>query len=122
MTKALVKLLSLSNPKSTTVGSGMIINALTGMITENINVRDFGDWARLQDFLNNKHYNEKDIIISCFNLDANRQAPSNFITNKQEMRNIITLENSTFKKKGRRRSSAVLTAGKGIEGGDDLEQ
>ena len=47
LTKALIKLVALSNPKTNVIGSGLIINALTGMITENIKIRNFADWKKL---------------------------------------------------------------------------
>jgi hypothetical protein len=39
LTKAILKLIALSNPKANIVGSGLVINALTGMVTENIKIR-----------------------------------------------------------------------------------
>jgi len=98
---------ALSNPRSSLVGSGMIINALTGMISENIKISSFTDWGKLQTMMNDDHYTKKDILINCFSLNGNKKSPSNYIKNKQEMKDIITLENSTFKKKNNRRNSAV---------------
>lgn len=57
--------------------------------------------------MNDDHYVKKDILVNCFSFNAGKKTPSNFIKNKQEMRDIITLENSTFKKRGNRRSSAM---------------
>jgi hypothetical protein len=67
-----------------------------------------------------KHYSEKDIIVNCFSFDGKRQAPSNFIRNKQQMKSIITLDNSTFRKKGKRRNSALNSVSKGMDD-DDFE-
>lgn len=113
--------MALSNPKCQITGSGLIINALTGMITENVKIAHFSDWQKIQNMMNDDHYLKKDILVNCFSFNAAKKSPSNFIKNKQEMKDIITLENSTFKKKGGRRNSAVeLAAIKGLE--DDLEE
>lgn len=77
------------------------------MISENIKISSFTDWGKLQTMMNDDHYTKKDILINCFSLSGNKKSPSNYIKNKQEMKDIITLENSTFKKKNNRRNSAV---------------
>lgn len=57
--------------------------------------------------MHDQHYTKKDIIVNCYSLNVGKKLPSNVIKNKQEMRDIITLENSTFKKKSNRRNSSV---------------
>ena len=38
------------------VGSGLVIYALTGMITENIPLNDFKDWKKIQKYMSNECY------------------------------------------------------------------
>ena len=57
--------------------------------------------------MSNEHYQEKDIILSCFRYKGARKNPSNFIKSAQDIKDIVYLENSTFKKRSKKRISEI---------------
>lgn len=91
LTKALVKYFSMVCPKDAIIGSGMIIYALTGLITENIRLEGFKDWSRLEEFMSNLHYERKDIIINCYSESGVRKNQSNFIKSAKDVTTIYNL-------------------------------
>jgi hypothetical protein len=70
-------------------------------------VRNFDGWERLGEFLSDRHYNEKDIVISCYTGDGKRKVGANVVRNREEMMQMMQLENSTFRKRGRKRNSSI---------------
>ena len=48
------------------VGSGAVLYALTGMLSECVSLESFQDWARIEQLLSNPHYTNKDVVIGCY--------------------------------------------------------
>lgn len=77
MTKALIKYFALSWPNEKISGSGLVIHALTGMLSQTIPLNE----KSLQGFeslLNDEHYTRKDVFVSCYT-DNIQIPPSNYI-------------------------------------------
>ena len=98
--------MSIVSPNSQIAGSGVIFHALTGMISEELSLRNFKEWEKLGSIMGDSHYTKKDIFVSCYTT-ADVKAPSNFIKNRSEAKDIFMLENSTYSKnKSPRKASA----------------
>ena len=65
ITKALVKFLVTAKIQEV-VGSGLIIYALTGMVSEGISLKGFEEWERLEELLSNEHYSSRDMVVGCY--------------------------------------------------------
>ena len=79
------------------IGSGLIIYALTGMVTENISLSGFRDWKKITELMSDSHYQNKDIVLSCFSgYGKNKKSPSNHFRNSEEVSRFLAFENSTI--------------------------
>lgn len=56
--------------------------------------------------MSNEHYQDKDIIVNCFTY-SEKKNPSNFIKNAQDIKEIVNLDNSTFRRRSKKRISAL---------------
>ena len=71
ITKALLKFL-ITAQIDEVVGSGLIVYALTGMLSETIPLSGFDQWETLEELLSNEHYTKKDVVVGCY---ATREKP-----------------------------------------------
>lgn len=80
LTKALIKYFMKASLDANVVGSGLIIYALTGMVTENISLAGFRDWNKISRLMEDEHYKNKDIIFSCYSeYGKKNKSSSNYI-------------------------------------------
>ena len=72
------------------VGSGLMIYALTGMITENIPLNDFKDWKKIQKYMSNECYTQKNILMNVFSRIKDKNSPTNYIyTDKDSSKRLL---------------------------------
>lgn len=71
LTKALIKYLSQAS-RDGIIGNGLIMYALTGMISENVPLHHYKEWQKLEELMSNEHYERKDVVVSCFSSNGNK--------------------------------------------------
>lgn len=58
--------------------------------------------------MNDQHYTKKDIVLSIFNHKPGAKCPSNYLNSVQEMKDVMLLENSTYKSRRRMRKGSAV--------------
>ena len=93
LTKALLKYLTKAS-KDDIIGSGLVIYALTGMLSENISLKQYKQWEKLQQFMSNDHYERKDVVVNCFS--AKEKSFRKTVKVKMTSENSEGIEEDTF--------------------------